>query len=187
MIALLLHGSRDPGYLDSVEKFAKRLGVGYAFLENFEKRPGVVYVPVFVARGEDYRRAVYLSGSSTPPLARWPGFGDYLRSLNADIYIFHGSYDEEYISDVRSLGLPYVFLEGMPSITPESCGDVGAPVVLTKGVIYERIKSAWRGAGCKGILLPPLFEQEGFISYFSNALKRLLSAAGGNSDELRSI
>lgn len=180
-----MHGSRDPKYVDSVEAFAKRLGVGYAFLKDFERRPGVVYVPVFVASGGDYRRAVQLSGSSVPPLVRWPGFGEYLKSLGADVYIFHGGDDEEYISDVRSLGLPYAFLEGAPSIGPESCGGTAAPVVLTRGVIYERIEAAWRSAGCGGELLPPLFEQEEFAAYFSRALKLLL--AGGYSDELLPI
>jgi hypothetical protein len=180
-IVLLLHGSRDPRYKESVKAFAERLGVRYAFLNEPTKPSGALYVPVFVAGGGDYKRAAALAGSSIPPLARWPGFGDYLRSLGADLYIFHGGDDEEYISDVKSLGLPYVFLEGEPSIQQSSCRDLAAPVVLTRGTIYDRIEAAWRDAGCRGKLLPPLFEQEGFVDYFSQALSRLLPHASGDT------
>ncbi len=183
-VVLLLHGSRDPRYLESVKAFAEKLGVGYAFVRNFARTPGALYVPVFIAGGGDYRAAAALAGSSIPPLARWPEFGDYLRSLGAGMYIFHGGEDEEYISDVESLGLPYVFLEGEPSIGPPYCRDVAAPVVLTRGIIYDRIEYAWRGAGCRGELLPPLFEQEGFAAYFSRALGRLLPGAGGDAQQL---
>ena len=183
-IVLVLHGSRDPRYVESVDMFARRLGLRYVFLKDLRREPGAVYVPIFVAGGGDYRRAVALSSSSVPPLARWPGFGEYLKALGAGIYIFHGGDDEEYVSDILSLGLPYVFLEGRPSIGPESCRDVGAPVVLTRGVIYDRIEAAWRRAGCRGRLLPPLFEQEGFASYFSRALREVLLAAGGDPKQL---
>ncbi|MEL9990284.1 MAG: transposase [Thermoproteus sp.] len=181
MIVLLLHGSRDPRYLESVRAFAEALGLRYAFLEDFSPIHGAVYVPVFIASGGDYRRALRLSGSSIPPLARWPGFKEYLKGLGAAVYIFHGSRDVEYVEDVRSLGLPYVFLEGEPSIGPDACRGVGAPVVLTRGVIYDRIVSAWRSAGCRGELLPPLFEQEGFARYFSEALRSLIAPTGGGN------
>ncbi|MEZ0248086.1 MAG: transposase, partial [Thermoproteus sp.] len=173
------HGSRDPRYLESVRKFAEALGLGYAFLEGFTPIRGAVYVPVFIAGGSDYRRALRLSGSSIPPLARWPGFKEYLKGLGAAVYIFHGSREEEYIEDVRSLGLPYVFLEGEPPVGPDACKGVGAPVVLTRGVIYDRMASAWRDAGCREELLPPLFEQKDFARYFSEALRSLVAPTGG--------
>lgn len=173
-LILLLHGSKDSAYVESVAAFARRLGLGYAFLKGFEKREGAVYVPVFVANGEDYKWAVELSGFRVPPLARWPGFAEYLRGLGADLYVFHGSPDPAYVSDVESLGLPYAFLEGEPDLRSKGCPRSAAPVVLTRGVIYNAVASAYRSMGCSTALLPPLFEQPQFAEYFSEALEALL-------------
>ncbi|CCC80802.1 sirohydrochlorin chelatase [Thermoproteus tenax] len=174
-ILLLLHGSKDPRYRESVERFAGRLGLKYAFLEGFEPRPGVLYLPIFVAPGADYRKALSLANLKAPPLIRWPGFADYLRSLRADVYIFHGSDEPEYINEVASLGLRFAFIEGEPSLKSVGCRGLGAPVVLTRGIIYDRASELWREAGCRYELLPPLFEQEGFVQYFSSALSSLLA------------
>ncbi|MFB6490573.1 MAG: transposase [Thermoproteus sp. AZ2] len=173
-VVLVLHGSKSPDYLASASSFSKRTGLRYVFVEDLKAQSGeAVYVPVFVAGGADYRRASEMSGSSIPPLARWPGFADYLRGLRADVYVFHGG-DPEAEADVEALGLPYVYLEGKPHITSRGCVGRAAPVVLARGVIYNRIAEAYRG--CPTELLPPLFEQEGFADYFLGALRGLIKA-----------
>lgn len=170
-VVLIFHGSRDSMHNTQVAEIAKALGVSYAFLEAAEPRyrGGGLGVPIFITEGSDYRKALEVAAVKAPPLLGWPGFVDYLRGLGADLYIFHGP---DAGGQIRHTGLPVVFLYGEPNIDSAPCVTTAAPVVLTRGVIYNEI--ARRYSRCKTQLLPPLAEQPGFIEYLRRALPVVL-------------
>ncbi|ACB40817.1 hypothetical protein [Pyrobaculum neutrophilum] len=170
-IVLIFHGSRDPTHNAQAAEIAKALGVSYAFLEAAEPRyrGGGLGVPMFIADGSDYRKALEVAAVKAPPLLGWPGFVEYLRGLGADLYIFHGP-DAE--GQIRGTGLPVALLHGEPNVESAPCVAAAAPVVLTRGVIYNEI--ARRYGRCRTRLLPPLAEQPGFIEYLRRALPAVL-------------
>ena len=168
-IVLLFHGSRDQGHNKQAKSLAEAVGVRYAFMEIEPRFSGEgLAVPVFIADGEDYRKALKVATVKSPPLLGWPGFVDYLRRLGAELYIFHGP-DR---GDVVATGLPAAFLHGEPNIETAPCVDVAAPVVLTRGYIYKKIQE--RYGRCRAELLPPLAEQPEFIKYLREAIPTIL-------------
>lgn len=168
---LVFHGSRDDRHNRQAAEFAMWLGFKVAFMEAAEPRyrgePNAV--PIFIAPGADYEKAAKATGSKVPPLLLWRGFVDYLKGLGADVYIFHGP-DET--GAIRETGLPVAFLYGEPSLDKIPCPKRAAPVVLTRGFIYDRIVE--KLARCQSEVLPPLFEQPGFEEFFKKALLQLI-------------
>lgn len=184
MIVLIFHGSRDPDHNQQAAELAKAVGAGYAFMEVEPRFRGGLGVPVFVADGADYRRALEIATVKAPPLLGWPGFAEYLKGLGAQLYIFHGPDG----GDVAALGLPVAFLEGEPNVDKAPCVETAAPVVLTRGYIYKKIEAKYRR--CRARLLPPLAEQPAFVDYLRRTLPLIVRKYGvANSttdDELHS-
>jgi len=172
VLVLIFHGSPDAEHNKQAAMLAKAVGAGYAFLEAEPMFTGGLGMPVFVADGADYRKALSIAAVKAPPLVKWPGFREFLLSLGAQLYIFHGP-DR---GDVGALGLPVAFLEGEPNIRDAPCVNVAAPVVLTRGYIYKKIESLY--ARCGARLLPPLAEQRQFLLYFKSVLPIVLEKWG---------
>lgn len=164
MIVLIFHGSRDPDHNRQAAELARAVGADYAFMETEPKFRGGLGVPMFVADGADYRRALEIATVKAPPLVKWPGFAEYLRGLGAELYIFHGP-DR---GDVASLGLPVAFIEGEPNLDKAPCVEVAAPVVITRGHIYKLIQAKY--SRCPARLMPPLAEQPKFVEYLRKTL-----------------
>ncbi|WP_252900243.1 hypothetical protein [Vulcanisaeta sp. JCM 14467] len=93
-IVIVLHGSRDPDYINSVKRFAEGVGISYAFISyskpSINDVAGDIYIPLFVGYGKDYERAVSITGFEAPPLLRWPHVGDFLLSLGPGYMYFMG-------------------------------------------------------------------------------------------------
>ena len=169
-VILLFHGSRDRQHNEQAKALAEAVGAGYAFMEAESRFAGEgLAIPLFVADGEDYRRALAVATVKSPPLLKWPGFVDYLRSLGAQLYIFHGP---DRAGEIKAAGMPVAFLYGEPNVDMAPCVDVAAPVVLTRGYIYKKIQE--RYGRCKAKLFPPLAEQPGFIKYLREAIPTIL-------------
>lgn len=166
---LVFHGSRDADHNEHAARIAQALGLKYAFLYVEPRFTGGPGIPMFISDGDDYRKALELSSIKTPPLIRWPGFVDYLKSLGTGLYIFHGPDRGE-----SNLGLPVAFLEGEPSLGGAPCVETVAPVVLTRGHIYKKIAEKY--ARCNARLLPPLGEQEAFLQYLKTAIPQVVSS-----------
>ncbi|MEM1597061.1 MAG: hypothetical protein QXP31_04415 [Pyrobaculum sp.] len=168
MVVLIFHGSRDPDHNRQAAELAKKIGADYAFLETEPFYKGGLGVPLFVADGADYRKALQIAPVKAPPLVKWPGFKEYLEGLGAQLYIFHGP-DK---GDVAQLGLPTAFLEGEPNIRDAPCVKTAAPVVITRGHIYKQIERLY--SRCQTHLLPPLAEQPPFIEFLRRAIPLVL-------------
>jgi hypothetical protein len=178
-VVLIFHGSRDPAHNEQARRLAEAVGVRYAFMEAEPRFAGGLGVPIFVADGADYRKALEVATVKAPPLLRWPGFLDYLKGLKAQLYIFHGP---DHFGEIKATGLPAAFLYGDPNIDEAPCVDVAAPVVLTRGYIYSMIKKKYRRCGAR--LLPPLAEQPAFVEYLREALPKILAASSGDPHSL---
>jgi hypothetical protein len=169
-VILLFHGSRDHQHNEQAKALAEAVGAGYAFMEVEPRFAGEgLAIPMFIADGEDYRKALAAATVKSPPLLKWPGFVDYLRSLGAQLHIFHGP---DATGDVKATGIPVAFLYGEPNVDTAPCVDVAAPVVLTRGYIYKKIQE--RYGRCKAKLLPPLAEQPEFIKYLRETIPTIL-------------
>ncbi|MEZ0319397.1 MAG: hypothetical protein ABWK05_05320 [Pyrobaculum sp.] len=168
MVVLIFHGSRDPDHNKQAEELARKIGADYAFLETEPLYKGGLGIPVFIADGADYRRALEIATVKAPPLVKWPGFREYLASQGAQLYIFHGP-DR---GDVAELGLPLAFLYGEPNIRNAPCVKTAAPVVLTRGYIYKQIEKLY--SRCQARLLPPLAEQPTFVEYLRRTIPIVL-------------
>ncbi|MEM1836541.1 MAG: hypothetical protein QXU58_03060 [Pyrobaculum sp.] len=173
MIVLIFHGSRDEEHNRQAIELARRLGYGYAFMEIEPRFKEGFGIPMFITDGADYRKAIEVATVKSPPLIRWPGFINYLKSLQADLYIFHGP---DYGGEIEKTGLPFALLEGEPNIDYVDCVEKAAPVVLTRGYIYKKIAEKLRR--CETQLLPPLVEQEGFVTYLRETLPVVLKSSG---------
>lgn len=109
-VILLFHGSRDHQHNEQAKALAEAVGAGYAFMEAEPRFAGEgLAIPMFIADGEDYRKALAAATVKSPPLLKWPGFVDYLRSLGAQLYIFHGP---DATGEVKATGVPVAFLYG---------------------------------------------------------------------------
>ncbi len=181
-IVIVLHGSRDNEYVDSVRYFAERVGVLYAFVSlskpSIDDAKGDVYMPLFIGYGKDYDRAVSITGFETPPILRWPQFKDFLINLGPGLYVFHGDLDQRFIEDTNRLGLQdMAFLRIKPALrdyVSKRCPGRVIPVVLTHGVIYREILRIVNEL-CPGVeVVRPLFELEAFISYFKEEIPWLV-------------
>ncbi|GAB6943873.1 hypothetical protein [Vulcanisaeta sp. JCM 14467] len=181
-IVIVLHGSRDPDYINSVKRFAEGVGISYAFISyskpSINDVAGDIYIPLFVGYGKDYERAVSITGFEAPPLLRWPHVGDFLLSLGPGLYVFHGENDQRLIDDINRLGLhDVVFLKIEPTLRnylTNHCPDRVIPVVLTQGVIYKEILAMVRDSCPNAEVLRPLFELQEFITYFRGSLTWLV-------------
>ncbi|ADN50393.1 hypothetical protein [Vulcanisaeta distributa] len=181
-IVIVLHGSRDPDYLSSVESFAKNVGVSYAFTSYSEPSInnviGDIYIPLFIGYGKDYERAVAITGFETPPMLEWPYVRDFLLSLGPGLYVFHGENDPRFIDSVSKLSIQdIVFLKIEPMLEDyliNHCPGKVIPVVFTQGVIYKEISTVVRKSCSNTEVLKPLFELQEFITYFRNLLPWLL-------------
>ncbi len=171
---LIFHGSRDLQHNTQAIELAKSLGAGYAFMEIEPKFRGGLGIPMFVTDGSDYRKALEVATVKAPPLLKWPNFVNYLKSLAAELYIFHGPDT----GDVRSLDIPVAFLYGEPNIEEVKCVTKAAPVVLTRGYIYKTIEAKYTSR-CNAVLLPPLAEQEQFVQYLKATLPKVIGGAAG--------
>ncbi|BDR91947.1 hypothetical protein Vsou_10400 [Vulcanisaeta souniana JCM 11219] len=181
-IVIVLHGSRDSEYVDSVRHFAERVGVLYAFVSlsrpSVNEAEGDVYIPLFIGYGKDYERAVSITGFETPPVLRWPRIKDFLISLGPGLYVFHGDPDPRFLEDTNRLGLRDIaFLKIKPTLRDymsSRCPGKVIPVVLTHGVIYREILRTVNEL-CPGTeVVRPLFELETFISYFREKMSWLV-------------
>ncbi|WP_054853467.1 hypothetical protein [Vulcanisaeta distributa] len=181
-IVIVLHGSRDPGYINSVKHFADRVGIDYAFT-SFSKPlinevSGDVYIPLFIGYGKDYDLAVTMTSFETPPLLRWPRVRDFLLSLGPGLYVLHGDNDPRFLNDVSRLNIRDIaFLKIEPTIRNylmHHCPGKVVPVVFTEGVIYREILTTVSETCRKAEVLRPLFELETFITYFRDLLPWLI-------------
>ncbi len=168
-VVLIFHGSRDQRHNEQAKALAEAVGAGYAFMEAEPKFQGGLGIPMFITNGEDYRKALKVATVKSPPLIRWPGFVEYLRSLNAELYIFHGP-DET--GEIKATDLPIALLYGDPNIDQAPCVETAAPVLLTRGYIYNKIEERYRR--CKAKLLPPLAEQPEFTEYLRKTIPTIL-------------
>jgi len=169
-VILLFHGSRDHQHNEQAKALAEAVGAGYAFMETEPRFAGEgLAIPMFIADGEDYRKALAAATVKSPPLLKWPGFVNYLRSLGAPLYILHGP---DATGEVKATGIPVAFLYGEPNVDAAPCVDVAAPVVFTRGYIYKKIQE--RYGRCKAKLLPPLAEQQEFIKYLRETIPKIL-------------
>ncbi|MFN7105848.1 MAG: hypothetical protein ACK4M3_04625 [Pyrobaculum sp.] len=159
---LIFHGSRDLTHNRQAIRLAEAVGAKYAFMEVEPKFRGGPGVPIFITDGVDYRKALKLATIKAPPLVMWPGFIEYLKSLNADLYIFHGPQH----GDIKPIALLY----GEPNLRDTPCVKTAMPVVLTRGYIYRKIEAEYTSR-CPARLLPPLAEQKQFVEYLKSALK----------------
>ena len=183
-VVIVLHGSRDPDYIDSVRRFAESLGIGYAFVSY--SRPSIsdvvgdVYMPLFVGYGKDYDRAVAATGFETPPLLRWPHVRDFLLSLGPGLYVLHGDDDPRFINDVSGLGIrDMAFLNIEPTLEnylTNHCPGRVIPIVLTQGVIYKEVVNTVKNSCPDTEVLKPLFELREFMEYFRNSLPWLIQS-----------
>ncbi len=179
-LVLVFHGSHDPRHVRAALAFARRVGARVAFKEA--SRPGIgdvrgdIYVPMFLGWGKDYMEAASLTGSTIPPIMEWPGFGDFVRSLGASLYLLHGSHEERYLQEVEMLGVDYAFLVGEPNVAHVPCPPTAMPLVLTPGAIHDRLVGRL-SSRCPGTVLVggPLVEMPVFERYFRGALRRLLN------------
>lgn len=120
-VVIVLHGSQDPDYIDSVRHFAENVGLYYAFISyskpSINDVVGDVYIPLFIGYGKDYERAVAVTGFEAPPLLEWPGVRDFLLGLGPGLYVFHGENDVRFISDLGKLNIRDVaFLKIEPTL-----------------------------------------------------------------------
>jgi len=191
-IVIVLHGSRDPDYVKSVEEFARSVSVRYAFKELarplIHEVPGDVYLVLFVGYGGDYEDAVNKVGYATPPLLEWPGFVELISSLKPELVVLHGNNYKRFHEEVRGLisgGLNVAFLEVEPSVSTvlrSHCPTRILPLVLTRGVIYRRITREVREYCPSTELLPPLFELGVFREYFLGMLNWVLRSISWQVD-----
>ncbi len=181
-IVIVLHGSRDPDYLSSVESFAKNVGVSYAFTSyskpSINDVTGDIYIPLFIGYGKDYERAVAITGFEAPPMLEWPHVRDFLLSLGPGLYVFHGENDPRFIDSVSKLSIQGIaFLKIKPTLEGyliNHCPSKVIPVVFTQGVIYKEILTVVRKSCSNTEVLKPLFELQEFIAYFRDLLPWLL-------------
>ncbi|WP_054842203.1 hypothetical protein [Vulcanisaeta distributa] len=184
-IVIVLHGSRDPNYVNSVRRFAENVGVDYAFVSyskpSINEVVGDLYIPLFIGYGKDYERAVDIAGFEAPPLLKWPGIRDFLLSLGPGLYVFHGDNDQRFIENVGDLNLYDVaFLKIEPTLRSylaNHCPNRVIPVVLTQGMIYKEILTMVKNS-CPNaeVLRPPLFELQRFMNYFRDSLPWLIQS-----------
>ncbi len=179
-VVLVFHGSHDVRHVRAALDFARRVGARAAFKEvsrpSLSDVRGNVYVPMFLGWGKDYMEAVSLTGSPIPPIMEWPGFGEFVRSLGARLYLLHGSHERRYLGEVEMLGVDYAFLVGEPNVAGVPCPPTAMPLVLTPGAIHdklvERISSRCPETALVG---RPLVEMPRFQRYFTDTLRRLLN------------
>lgn len=182
-IVLVLHGSDDQEYIESVRSFTNKVGVHYAFASYahplVNEVIGDVYIPLFIGYGKDYEKAVNTSGFLTPPILEWPGFRNLLLSLGPGLYVFHGENDEEFNKEVRNVGINDIaFLTINPTLTEylhHDCPNKVIPVVLTRGIIYRKIVSIVKETCPDTHVEKPLLELEGFVKYFKESLNWVIS------------
>ncbi|MFN3803570.1 MAG: hypothetical protein ACK4SY_00760 [Pyrobaculum sp.] len=164
---LIFHGSTDLTHNQQAIRLAEAVGAKCAFMEVEPRFRGGLGVPIFITDGADYRKALEIATVKAPPLVRWPGFIEYLKSLDADLYIFHGP-DYGGIKD-----LPIALLYGEPNLRKAPCVKTAMPVVLTRGYIYRKIEAEYTSR-CPASLLPPLAEQEPFVEYLKATIKTIV-------------
>lgn len=169
MIVLIFHGSRDEEHNRQARQLAETLGYSYAFMEREPYFNSGLGIPMFIADGADYRKALHVATVKSPPLIKWPGFVEYLKTLGAELYIFHGP---DHGGEIGGLGLPVAFLEGEPNVSTAPCVKTAAPVVLTRGYIYKKIAAAYSRCGAE--LLPPLVEQRQFVEYLRQVIPHIV-------------
>ncbi len=181
-VVIVVHGSRDPDYIDSVRNFANNVGVLYAFNSLAEPSvndiSGDVYVPLFVGYGKDYDNAVAITGYESPPLLEWPGIKQFLLNLGPGLYVFHGENDQRFLNEIDRLGLTDVaFLKLEPLLNnylTNHCPNRLIPVILARGSIYKEILTTTQNLCPNTNVLRPLFELREFMDYFRGVLPWLI-------------
>lgn len=183
-IAMVVHGSSDKDYIESLEALTHRLGIGYLTIVNYgvESVNYQLTFPLFLVRGMDYERALSIATVKLPPLLEQPEFLEELRRSAPDTLIMHGLRRGNLgiLGILARRGFKPYFLKGEPSISRMSgkCPDEAYLLFIFKGFefneAYNRAKNA-----CPGIKLHgPLSSDEWFIDYLSRLIERLLSLNG---------
>jgi len=72
-VILLFHGSSDHQHNEQAKALAEAVGAGYAFMETEPRFAGEgLAIPMFIADGEDYRKALAAATVKSPPCLSGP-------------------------------------------------------------------------------------------------------------------
>ena len=159
-LVLVFHGSVTGGdYVSDATRFAEEVGGVATFVEGVGPRPWEVEgvrVPIYVAYGRDYERALALSDVPLPPIIAWPGLNKLI--ADADLVALHGSNHPANQYYLKRLGKPYITLGDLNG--EARCSGVVRPLVLFRGWTYSRFLKSLRGC----VVREPLGLVPGFAS-----------------------
>jgi|GEM_PF-552837 hypothetical protein len=185
-LVMLVHGSRDPEYLNSVREFSQLLGVGHSLMLNGETHGKGLTFPLFIEYGDDYERALAKANLKVKPLLEWPGFIETLRENVSGAIVMHGSRNprfREELSELVKAGLKVYLLVGEPNISSiaNECPSEVYLLFLFRGVIFNRAAAEVK-ANCGDVEVKgPLYREPWFISYLKANLGYLSLNGIGNS------
>ena len=167
----MFHGSVTGGdYVVDATKFAEEVGGVAAFVEGVGPRPWEVEgirVPIYVAYGKDYERALAISDVPLPPIITWPGLAGLI--ADADAVALHGSDHPANRYYLERLGKPYITLSDLDG--GPQCRGVVQPLVLFRGWTYSRFAKSLKGC----VLREPLGLMPEFAKLARTIVNRFVS------------
>ena len=173
----LIHGSRDPEYINDASSFFRRINIDYVFLLGHNE--GIIpgSFPFFLNWGRDYESALRFAEHRLNPLLGIEEFIHELKRRLPKTVILHGSSDIEALKGIRVLkdtGFEVRLLNGEPSVYSMECPSEAYLLFLFRGVIVKRAVEAIK-ARC------PLTELRGPLSsepWFPDLTRRILKSSG---------
>ncbi|WP_291767509.1 hypothetical protein [Caldivirga sp. UBA161] len=173
----LIHGSRDPEYINDVDSFFKRIGIGYIFLLGRDE--GIIpgSFPLFLNWGKDYENALRFTDHRLNPLLGIGGFINELKMHIPKTIIMHGSSDIEALRGIgvlKDAGFEVRLLNGEPSVYTMDCSSEAYLLFLFKGIIVRKATEVIK-AKC------PLIKLSGPLSlepWFPDLILRILKSHG---------